>query len=62
MGHCVRTGAGRGVHGVVTMNEWYKRKADEAEAKAKAAAEMGDYDEYTRWNREVENYRRMVGE
>lgn len=29
------------------MNEWYKRKAAEAEAKAKAAAEMGDYDEYT---------------
>jgi hypothetical protein len=44
------------------MNEWYKRKASEAEAKAKAAAETGDYDEYTLWNRELENYRRMVGE
>lgn len=42
------------------MTEWYKQKLEEALAKAKAAAELGDYDEFQHWNKEADNYRKMM--
>ena len=43
------------------MTEWYKQKIQECEAKAKAAAEMADLEQYEHWIREADNYRRMAG-
>lgn len=44
------------------MKEWYTKKLADAEAKAKAAAEMGDYAEYQRWEKEADNYRKMINQ
>lgn len=42
------------------MNDWYKQKLEETLIKAKAAAELGDYDEFQHWNKEADNYRKMI--
>lgn len=42
------------------MKDWYKQKHIEALAKAKAAAEMGDYSEFERWSNEAHNYAMMM--
>jgi len=44
------------------MKTWYQQKHAEALAKAKAAAELGDYEQYEHWSKEAENYKRMSGE